>query len=281
MRVITRTRLKQYTLVIPNLYHTIMKKTPFLSYLLAALLACSAIPQALGYDYVLDDTDLANGSNVFNVGKEGHNSRCWYDDARGGMWIDFGESVAVFSGNSVLRNGGVSGQIDIYKYGKLTVAPAGNGEYEGVLVQWMDSNSRLRDWYYGGGYTWPTDYLRIWMQDGSALDYRDQELWLGVFTFEWGATVNITAGMLSVKSIGNWHRDEFNINATINLRDQNGNIGTLNIENSCAKVINLNFEQTMNLRVTKGNASEQLYIEDSTGKITLKTEGYTTSAVKE
>ncbi len=257
-----------------------MKQTPFLSYILAALLACSAIPQAHAEDFTLYD---GGDHNIFDVDDQ---SNIYIYDYSREMYIDHGESIAVLSSNSVIRNGGVSGQINIYRYGKLTMAPAQNGLKQGELIQWVDgagSNWWLWDCYYGGEDDWNSDidHLHIWMQDGSALDYRNEELYLGVFTFDPGGSVDIKAGMLSVKSIGNWHRDEFNINAHINLRNQAGNIGTLNIENSYAKVINLNFEQTMNLRVVKGNASEQLYIDDSTGEITLKTEGYTTSAVKD
>ena len=244
-----------------------MKKTPFLSYILAALLACSAIPQAHAAEIALYD---GGDHNIFDVDDQGGNND--WENVRY-MYVDFGETINVFSSSSIIRNGGVSGRINIYKYGKLTMAAAGNGLAAGELIQSMHSDSSLFEWYYGGGYTWPTDYLSIWMQDGSALDYRDQELYLGVFTFELGATVDITAGMLSVKSIANTNRD-FNINPHINLRNQAGNIGTLNIENNSAKTIYLNFDHTMNLRVTKGHVDVKLYIEDSTGKITLDTSGW-------
>ena len=238
-----------------------MKKSPFLSCILAALIACAGFSQAGIYSYTLE-----NDKTVFDVDKESSN---WYWEDIRQMYCTFGETLEVKTLYGTLTNGGWSGQINIYNGAKLTLAEAEDGKKSGELIQWMDLNSRLRDEYYG---EWPDSYhLHIYMHDNSSLDYRNEELYLGTMSFDQGSTVNITARQLSVKSIGNWHRDKFTINATINLKDQAGNIGLLNMENFCATTINLNVAQTMNLRVGKGIDYLQLYI-DANGAITFSRE---------
>ena len=238
-----------------------MKKSPFIVSILAALIACAGFSQAGIYSYTLE-----NDKTVFDVDKESSN---WYWEDIRQMYCTFGETLEVKTLYGTLTNGGWSGQINIYNGAKLTLAEAEDGKKSGELIQWMDLNSRLRDEYYG---EWPDSYhLHIYMHDNSSLDYRNEELYLGTMSFDQGSTVNITARQLSVKSIGNWHRDKFTVNATINLKDQAGNIGLLDIENFCATTINLNVAQTMNLRVGKGIDYLQLYI-DANGAITFSRE---------
>ena len=219
-----------------------MKKTPFLSYILAALLSCSAIPQAhADWDVVLYSKtyDIYYDLSVYSY-------RYWEDVSQ--MYLDVGRSYLISEGcTTTLIDGGVSGYVHLAPNSKLIMGGEG-GYYNkpGELVQDMYGDSRLWYDYYN---SWPDSYrLHIHMANGSTLDYRDKDVYLGVLTFDADANVTIKAGNLLVKKIGvNYGSRElrtFTLNNKINLANANS---MLVLDPMFASVLNLQCEQTMNL----------------------------------
>ena len=259
-----------------------MKKTPFLSYILAALLACTGVHQAQGYAHVL--TDENPELDTFEMGTAYWN------------WIDYqwsydlpGTTIEVKSKDARLICGRVGGRsIDIRSGARLTLAPATSTRNAGGLLQNVGESGETEvfiNMFYE--YIKSGDYKRryVYMENNSGLDYRDQDLWLGILSFEEGATVNIKAGNLVARSIrmerdatGPW--ESYTINAKINIE----NLDTkLVLHSEYANIVTLKYDQNMNLEVVRDKWEPRI---DGNGKLmpipgtsNVKLNGYTLNLI--
>ena len=243
-------RSLQNTLITHTIILSVMKKTPFLSYILAALLACSAAPQAYGYDeeisdgaYALTDWEYPDEDfvpNVLNVGADADDES---DDYWGDVVMD--DPIYVWSTNGIITNGSVSCPVYIFEGGKLTLAAAQDGLRAADLVYWSGEDidlSELDD----------DEKVKIYMYNNSTLDYRDKDVRLGRLTTYSGDTVYIQCGNLVTEEFGStW---DFTINAKIQLKDSNSHLWIARY----TKSVTLNCEQNMNLVV----GDDRAYIYD-------------------
>ncbi|MBQ0159675.1 MAG: hypothetical protein KBT28_03490, partial [Bacteroidales bacterium] len=219
-----------------------MKKTPFLSYILAALLACSVVPQALAstirIDYDTEDKELDVDDDV--------SWDCTWDDDRK-MWFS-NYQLELYADCSII-NGGWSAPIYISDGITLTLAEARDWEElkSGELLYWSNDidMTDLDD----------DEILMINMRDGSTLDYRNNDLWLGQMSFAgksmygYDPTVNLKCNDLVTVSICNRTRD-FSIDAHIHFINASSR---LRIEAGTNAVF-LNCDQDINLAVDKNDA---------------------------
>ena len=228
--------------------HTVMKKTLFLSYILAALLACSAVPQAYGYDEEIGDYALTDWwypdedfvPNVLNVGEDADDES---DDYWGDVVMD--DPIYVWSTNGIITNGSVSCPVYIYAGSKLTLAAAQDGLRAADLVYWSGDDIDLSELD-------EDEKVMIYMYNNSTLDYRDKDVRLGRLTTYSGDTVYIQCGNLVTEEFGStW---DFTINAKIQLKDSNSHLWIARY----TKSVTLKCEQNMNLVV----GDDRAYIQD-------------------
>ena len=225
-----------------------MKKTLFLSYILAALLACSVVPQAYGYDEEIGDYALTDWwypdedfvPNVLNVGEDADDDS---DDYWGDVVMD--DPIYVWSTNGIITNGSVSCPVYIYSGSKLTLAAAQDGLRAADLVYWSTDDIDLSELD-------EDEKVMIYMYNNSTLDYRDKDVRLGRLTTYSGDTVYIQCGNLVTEEFGStW---DFTINAKIHLEDSDSHLWIARY----TKSVTLKCEQNMNLVV----GDDRAYIQD-------------------
>ncbi len=233
--------MRENTLTTQSFYFSVMKRTLFLAYILAALLACSAAPQAYGYDeeisddtYALTDWEYPDEDfvpNVLNVGKDADNES---DDYWGDVVMD--HPIYVWSTNGIITNGSVSCPVYIFAGSKLTLAAAQDGLRAADLVYWSGDDIDLSE-------VDEDEKVMIYMYNNSTLDYRDKDVRLGLLTTYSDNTVYIQCGNLVTEEFGStW---DFTINAEIQLKDSNSHLWIARY----TKSVTLNCEQNMNLYV--------------------------------
>ena len=231
-----------------------MKKTPFLSYILAALLACSGIPHAAAStDSNVHLTDDAPSWDV--------KANNWYytytDENNGVKYACYDLFVDAKDGRIV--NGGWSSNIYIHSGASLTA------DY---LLQWTDNPEGSELWRILYSYNNDDYRLHIYMDDNSTLNYTNRvtnyTIRLGALHFQEGATVNINVGVpvIEARSFGKYTDRSFTINAYINTTAE------LVLWNQHTSVVTLKYDQNMNAKVLRGDAYCAPYI-DSFGKIIL------------
>ncbi len=234
-----------------------MKKTPFLAYILAAMLSCAGIPHAEASTYY--NVTLTDDEPSWDVAENN-----WYytytDSITGKKYACYDLFVEAKDGRLV--NGGWSSNIYIRSGAKLTA------DY---LLQKTDNpeGSELWNLLYDYG---NDDYrLHIYMDDNSSLNYTNQDLWLGVFHFQEGATVNISvySNRIVARSIGKYTDRDFTINAKINTT------AGLDLWNQYTSSVTLKYDQYMSFTVERGDNNCAPYI-DAAGKIHLPDSTYRT-----
>ncbi|MCQ2370876.1 MAG: autotransporter-associated beta strand repeat-containing protein [Akkermansia sp.] len=219
-----------------------MKRTLFLAYILAALLACSAAPQAYGYDEDADDEytltdrspldpwdiDSDEGTNILDVYEDAWDE---WDDSRG-FYVSMGNPIYVDSLHGYITNGGVTGPIYIYAGKKLTFYSTGYLMFESDDIDLAD----LKD----------DDVLSITMFDQSTLNYGNADLLLGPFRFPFvstHSTVNLYCKDLIARSVDNSAKD-FTISAKINMLNDASRL----LIPGDIKSVYLDCEQNLNLQ---------------------------------
>lgn len=232
-----------------------MKKSPFIVSILAALLAFSSVPQAEASTY--DKVTLTDAEPSWDVADED-----WYytytDSITGVKYACYDLFVEAKDGRLV--NGGWSSNIYIRSGAKLTA------DY---LLQETNNPEGSELWRLLYDYGNDDYRLHINMEDNSSLNYTNLDLWLGVFNFQEGATVNISvaSNRIAARAIGKYTDRDFTINAHINTT------ASLDLWNQYTSSVTLKYTQNMNVFVERGDNDCAPYI-DASGKICLPEERY-------
>mgnify|MGYP003291317621 CR=1 FL=1 len=231
-----------------------MKKTPFLSYILAALLACSGIPHAAASTYY--NVHLTDDAPSWDV--KANNWYYTYTDKNNGVkYACYDLFVDAKDGRIV--NGGWSSNIYIHSGASLTA------DY---LLQWTDNPEDSELWRILYSYDNDDYRLHIYMDDNSTLNYTNRvtnyTIRLGALHFQEGATVNINVGVpvIEARSFGKYTDRSFTINAYINTTAE------LVLWNQHTSVVTLKYDQNMDVKVLRGDTYCAPYI-DLSGKIIL------------
>ncbi len=232
-----------------------MKKSPFIVSILAALLAFPGMPQAEASTY--DKVTLTDAEPSWDVADED-----WYytytDSITGVKYACYDLFVEAKDGRLV--NGGWSSNIYIRSGAKLTA------DY---LLQETNNPEGSELWKLLYDYGNDDYRLHINMEDNSSLNYTNHDLWLGVFHFQEGATVNISvySNRIAARAIGKYTDRDFTINAHINTT------ASLDLWNQYTSSVTLKYTQNMNVFVERGDNDCAPYI-DASGKICLPEERY-------
>ena len=251
--------MRKDTLITPSFSLSVMKKTPFLSCILSALLASTGVQQAQATTtHRLTDASPTLDLLVYGTWWNWLPG-CIDEYSRDYTWSD--TIIEVESARSSIIGGRVGGgvQVNIRSGARLTLEPGESGRAPGGFIQDVllgrEQNTFCEDVWHKNIENETYSRTYVYMENNSSLDYRNENLWLGIINFQEGATVSIKAGKLWARSIsknldssGPW--EDYTINAHINIENPDTK---LVLDSDYANIVTLKYDQSMNLEVARNN----------------------------